>query len=94
MPMYTVWYKETPDGRAPEYPPVNQYALSGQIKASSKKAVQAILSRPKPEVPLMKDMVRQFTIGDILMDEHDIAWILTAFGQWSIVTFDPNAARD
>jgi hypothetical protein len=88
--IFTLLYKKYPDGRAEDTVRMKDYEDAGTVEAYSKSlAVVAIHSATThgPTTGVSLDThIRRITVGDILVDEDDVAWIYTPVFQWAQVT--------
>lgn len=72
---YSVFFRRVPEGRAREHIDMREYVNAGNVEGNClREAERAVRSR---------DDSRFIQVGDLLLDQDNIAWVYTWHGQWA-----------
>lgn len=85
---FKVYYLREVDGRAPAVVSFDEYDLAGEVAAESRNMViPRIVHMPSDDEDLGQkfEYKRPIGVGDLIVDEADVAWIYTPLCVWAQV---------
>lgn len=84
--IYQLYFRKLPDGRAPAVVLLYQnYDWVGEINAPTPRDVTTKIAVTDPKDSPLLDKHRNIATGDVVIDENEVASIMTPTGFWAIV---------